>query len=109
MSKKPVSEKRAEREREENLTLSRVFHVFLLGLAAECYLFLVYRGYNMGSVDSLLIWHQILTWGTWIGLVMAIAAVAVGFVKRQDQRRDDLGGRHRAVSGGVRLGGDPLL
>ena len=86
MSKKPVSQKRAEREREENLTLSRVFHVFLLGLAAECYLFLVYRGYNMGSVDSLLIWHQILTWGTWIGLVMAIAGAAVGFVKRQDQR-----------------------
>lgn len=86
MSKKPVSQKRAEREKEENLTLNRVFRVFLLGLAAECYLFLVYRGYNMGSVDSLLIWHQILTWGAWIGLVMAVAGVAVGFVKRQDER-----------------------
>ena len=47
MSKKPVSQKRAEREREEKLTHSRVFHVFLMGLAAECYQYLVYRGYNM--------------------------------------------------------------
>lgn len=86
MSKKPVSQKRAERARQENMTLQRVFYVFLLGLAAECYLFLVYRGYAVGSVDSLLIWHQILTWGTWLGLVMLIAGAVVGYVKRADRR-----------------------
>ena len=41
MAKKSISEKRAERERQENQTLQRVFNVFLLGLAAEVYLFIV--------------------------------------------------------------------
>ena len=45
MAKKSISQKRAERQQQENQALSRVFLVFLLGLAAECYLFLVYRNY----------------------------------------------------------------
>ena len=55
MSKKPISQKRADREKQESQALHRVFNVFLLGLAAECYLLLVYRGYAMGTIDSLLI------------------------------------------------------
>ena len=86
MSKKPISQKRADRERQESQTLHRVFNVFLLGLAAECYLLLVYRGYAMGTIDSLLIWHQILTWGMYLGLVMLIAGVAAGIAKRKDSR-----------------------
>ena len=43
MSKKPISQKRAERQQMENQALHRVFNVFLLGLAAECYLFIVQR------------------------------------------------------------------
>ena len=37
-TKKPSSQKRADRERQDNRTLNRVYYVFLLGLAAECYL-----------------------------------------------------------------------
>lgn len=86
MSKKPISQKRADREKQESLALHRVFNVFLLGLAAECYLLLVYRGYAMGTIDSLLVWHQILTWGMYLGLVMLAAGIAVGVAKRQDRR-----------------------
>lgn len=86
MSKKPISQKRADREKQESQALRRVFNVFLLGLAAECYLLLVYRGYAMGTIDSLLIWHQILTWGMYLGLVMLVAGVAVGIAKRKDRR-----------------------
>ena len=86
MSKKPISQKRADREKQESQALHRVFNVFLLGLAAECYLLLVYRGYAMGTIDSLLIWHQILTWGMYLGLVMLIAGIAVGVAKRKDRR-----------------------
>ena len=55
MAKKPISQKRADREKQENLALQRVFNVFLLGIAAEVYLFIVYRNYIMGTPDSLLI------------------------------------------------------
>ena len=41
--KKSISQKNVERERTENRTLNRVYYVFLLGLAAECWLFLTYR------------------------------------------------------------------
>lgn len=86
MAKKPISQKRAEKEELENRALHRVFNVFLLGLAAECYLFLVYRGYAAGTIDSMLVWHQILTWGMYAGLVMLVAGAVTAFVKRQDAR-----------------------
>ena len=34
MAKKPISQKRSEREQQENQALQRVFNVFLLGIAA---------------------------------------------------------------------------
>lgn len=86
MAKKSISEKRAERERQENQTLQRVFNVFLLGLAAEVYLFIVYRGYVAGSVGSMLVWHQLLRWGSWIGLAAAVAGAGVGWWKREDRK-----------------------
>lgn len=86
MAKKPISQKRADKEREDNKVLSRVYYVFLLGLAAECYLFLVYRGYAAGSVSSMLAWHNVLTAGKWLGLA-ALAAGAVGaYLKREDPK-----------------------
>ena len=86
MAKKSISEKRAERERQENQTLQRIFNVFLLGLAAEVYLFIVYRGYVAGSVGSMLVWHQLLRWGSWIGLAAAVAGAGVGWWKREDKK-----------------------
>ena len=86
MAKKAISQKRTDREKQENQALHRVFNVFLLGLAAECYLFIVYRGYGVGAIDSVLIWDKILTWGMYLGLVMLIGAAIAGYVKRADSR-----------------------
>ena len=72
MAKKPISQKRAEREKQENLTLQRVFNVFLLGIAAECYLFVVYRNYVMGTAASLLVWYNILRWAAIAGVVALV-------------------------------------
>lgn len=86
MARKSISEKRAEREKLENQTLQRVFNVFLLGLAAEVYLFIVYRGYVVGSVSAMLTWHYVLKYGSYAGLVMAAAGAAVGCWKREDPK-----------------------
>lgn len=85
-TKKPISQKRADKERTENRTLNRVYYVFLLGLAAECYLFMVYQGYAWGTVNSMLTWHTILTVATWLGLAMLIGGLAAGYLKRQDRK-----------------------
>lgn len=82
MAKKPISQKRAEREEKENRTLRQVFDAFLLGLAAECYLLIVYRGYGVGSVSSMITWYYILYWGSIVGLVLAVAGVAMFFLGR---------------------------
>lgn len=75
MAKKSISQKRAEREERENRTLRQIFNVFLLGLAVECYLLIVYRGYAAGSASSMLLWYDALRYGAVAGLVLAAAAV----------------------------------
>lgn len=86
MAKKSISEKRADREQAENQTLRRVFNVFLLGLAAEVYLFLVYRAVT-GSIDAMLVCYQtVLPVLSWLGLAMLVAGVVVGYVKRTDRK-----------------------
>ena len=84
--KKPISKKTAEREKTENRTLSRVYYVFLLGLAAECWMFLVYRFYAFGTPKSMLAWHSVLTAATWIGLAALLAGAAGAFLKRQEEK-----------------------
>ena len=86
MAKKSISEKRAEREQAENQVLRRVFNVFLLGLAAEVYLFVVYRSVT-GSIESMLMCYQtVLPILTWLGLAMLVGGAAVGYVKRADRK-----------------------
>ena len=70
----------------ENQALHRVFNVFLLGLAAECYLFIVQRFYTASTVSSLLLWDRILRWGVWLGLVMLVAGLVVAVVKRNQAK-----------------------
>lgn len=86
MAKKSISQKQAERQRQDNMALQRVFNVFLVGLAAECYLFFVYRGYVMGTVDSLLVWNTILKAGIWAGLVMLLGGAVAAAVKRTNKK-----------------------
>lgn len=86
-NKKPISQKRADREKQDNRVLTRIYYVFLLGLAAECYLFLVYRGYSWGSVQSMLVWHKILTVLTWAGLIALGAGIGGAIASRENRKR----------------------
>ena len=85
-TKKPISQKKVDKEKEENKVLNRVYYVFLLGLAAECYLFLVYRGYAAGTVTSMLAWHNVLTVCKWLGLVALVAGAVGAYLKREDKK-----------------------
>lgn len=85
-TKKPISQKKADKEKQDNQVLSRVYYVFLLGLAVECYLFLVYRGYAAGGVNSVLAWHSVLRALMWVGLAVLAGSAIVGYVKREDRK-----------------------
>lgn len=85
-TKKSISQKKMDRERQDNQVLNRVYYVFLLGLAAECYLFVVYRGYNAGTVNSMLAWNTALKVLMWIGLAVFAAGVIGTCVKRTDRK-----------------------
>lgn len=60
--------------------------MFLLGLAAEVYLFIIYRAVT-GSIDSMLVCYQtILPVLSWLGLAMLAVGAIVGYVKRAEQK-----------------------
>lgn len=82
MAKRSISQKKAERQQQENAALNNVFHVFLAGLAAECWLLLAYRNYVTSTVDALLLWDTVLKVGAVAGLVLLVAAIVVGIWKR---------------------------
>lgn len=105
MGKKSNSQKNSARKQQDNLTLQKVFNVFLLGLAAECYQFIVYRGYVVGSVDAMLAWYKILSVGIWVGLAAFVAGGVLACIKRGDAKLHRIGlysagiGLYLAVSG----------
>lgn len=84
--KKPISKKHADRDKAESRTLNRVYYVFLLGLAAECYLFMVYRGYAWGTIKSVLAWDTVLRAAIWVGLAALVVGAVGAYLKRQDQK-----------------------
>lgn len=84
--KKSVSQKRHEREQQEDLVFQRVLNVFLLGLAAECFLFFIYKGYAVGTVSSVLTWDPILRWIMKLGLAVAAAAGIAAVVLRKNKK-----------------------
>ena len=87
MSKKHSNQKNEElRQEQERIALNRIFNTFLIGLAAECYLFIVYRGYIAGSIESLLTWHSILRVLKWLGLAATVGGCGAAFVKRNDAK-----------------------
>ena len=87
MSKKHAHHKQdAQRQEQERIALSRIFNTFLIGLAAECYLFIVYRGYIAGSIDSLLMWDKILHILKWLGLAALAGGCGVAIAKKNDAK-----------------------
>lgn len=91
MSKKSISQKHAQRKQQERAALNNIFNVFLAGLAAECVLFLIYRCYVGGSIDSLLMWDNILRVMTWVCLCVFLGSIVVAVVKKNDIKIHKIG------------------
>ena len=91
MSKKSISQKHAQRKQQERAALNNIFNVFLAGLAAECVLFLIYRCYVGGSIDSLLMWDSILRVMTWVGLGAFLGSIVTAVVKKNDAKIRKIG------------------
>ena len=85
-TKKPSSQKRAAKERQDNRTLNRIYYVFLLGLAAECYLILAYRGFAFGNIGSTLAWNKFLNVAMWVGLALLAAGAGAAVWKKKDRK-----------------------
>ncbi len=86
MSKKPISQKKLERQQKEDLALRHVLDAFLAGLVAECYLLLVYRGYVAGDVSHVVAWDKALHVVLWVGLALFAAGLAAAIVKRSSPK-----------------------
>ena len=86
MSKKPENQKNTQQQEQENITLNNIFNTFLGGLVAECYLFILYRGYVAGTVNSLLTWHNVLQVLVWAGLAVAVIGGALALIKKADEK-----------------------
>lgn len=97
MSKKPANQKRAQRQQQERAALNKIFNTFLVGLSAECYLFLVYRGYIAGNIDSLLVWDNILKILMWVGLAALVGGGLFAFVQKKNEKMRNIG----AIAAGV--------
>ena len=91
MPKKSISQKRAQRQQQESAALNNIFNTFLGGLAAECYLFIVYRGYIAGSIDSLLAWDKILRVLMWIGCAVFVGGGLLALVKKESAKLRKIG------------------
>ena len=86
MSKKPVNKSEVQKQEQENIALNNIFNTFLGGLAAECYLFILYRGYVAGTVNSLLTWHTILQVLVWLGAALLVGGGVFALVKKADEK-----------------------
>lgn len=92
MAKKPESPKRAQRRMEERAALNHIYTSFMVGLGAECYLFLLYQLFIRGSVGATLFWAQwILPILTWTGVAAVIGGVVLALLKKQDKKLRKIG------------------
>lgn len=91
MTKKSASQKQALRKQQERAAMGNIFNIFLTGLAAECVLLLVYRFYVGGSIESLLLWDNILRVMVWLGLAAFAAGAGVAFLKKTDKKLRKIG------------------
>ncbi len=85
MANKPRSEKKAEKERREREVLDRVFTLFLAGIAAECYVLLIYRKFVRGVVQDMATYSYVVEYGRYIGTLVMIAGLVLAVWKRQER------------------------
>lgn len=81
MAKQPDNKKRLEKQRQEQNALNKVYHIFILGIAAECYLLLMYNRYVNGTPQQLLTMASVITWLGYIGAVAFVGGAIMSLVK----------------------------
>lgn len=88
MAKHPKSrsENRADKLQREQEALNRVFRIFLIGIAAECYVLFLYARFVKGNAQQLLNARAAVQWLGWLGLIAAAAGLALTAVKKQDRK-----------------------
>lgn len=91
MSKKSANQKQALRKQQEQAALNNIFNVFLVGLAAECVLFLIYQFYCNGTINSFLMWDSILRVVAWLGLGAFVGGAGVALWKKQNPKLQKVG------------------
>lgn len=82
MAKQPNSNKRLEKQRQEQKALTKVYNIFLLGIVAECYLLLMYNRYVNGTVDQVLTMATIFTWLGYLGAAAFAGGAIMGLIKK---------------------------
>ena len=88
MAKHPKSrsENRADKLQREQEALSRVFRIFLIGIAAECYVLFMYARFVKGNAQQLLTAVAACKWIGWLGAAAAAAGLVLLVVKKQDRQ-----------------------
>ena len=82
MSKQSNQRKRAEKLRREEKALNRVFVIFLIGIAAECYLLMLRRYFVNGTAQELVAAAGVIRWMGYLGAAAAAVGLALTLLKK---------------------------
>lgn len=85
MANKPNSKKREEKQRREQEALNRVFNIFLIGIAAECYLLLLYNKFVNGSGPEMASFSYVVEYLGYAGVVVAMIGIVLAVWKRRER------------------------
>ena len=85
MANKPNSKKREEKQRREQEALSRVFNIFLIGIAAECYLLLLYNKFVNGSGQEMAAMSYVVEYLGYAGVLVAMVGIVMAVWKRRER------------------------
>ena len=81
MAKQPNSSKRLEKQRQEQKALNKVYNIFLLGIAAECYLLVIYNRYVHGTAQQVVSMAAIFTWLGYLGAAAFAGGAIMSLIK----------------------------
>ena len=85
MAKNP-NRKPAPAKRSEAMNGAMIF--FLIGCVAEFYLFVVRRYFVNGTIEQVLAWNDYLKYIAWFGVGLLIVGLAVGYVMKQQKKKN---------------------